>query len=502
MEPVNFICSNEADTFQLAETLALALRPGDLVILSGELGAGKTTLARALIRAAADKPYLEVPSPTFTLVQTYDNLPFGSLAHMDLYRLEDGSELEELGLEEALNNGVGMIEWPEKAKDDLPAPTMSISIQQGLTDDERLFEIKGEDEALLRVKRSMAIRSFLNQNGHQNSARRHLIGDASTRSYEVIQFDGNENNLVLMNSPAMPDGQPVRNGKPYSQIAKLAEDVRPFVGVALALEKQGLHTPHIFAQDLAQGFLLIEDLGRDTILTRDGEPQEARYLACMETLAILHEKKWNPKCPLPDGSIHTIPSFDRDAMMIEVELLSDYYAPHKIGSPLGEKARSEFQQIWSALIGQLEDAEKTLVLRDFHSPNIIWNENATGVARTGLIDFQDALIGPSAYDVASIAQDARVGLSAGLEAKLVDHYCALRTSLDEPSFRKAYAIMAAQRASKVLGIFVRLSVRDKKHIYLGHLPHMEAYFARSLAHPALADYRAWVESVISNNTAE
>ena len=473
MEPIKISCLSEAETYQLAETLALAIRPGDLVTLNGDLGVGKTTLARALIRVAADKPELEVPSPTFTLVQTYKNLPFGDLAHMDLYRLEDGAEMVELGLEEALNNGVVLIEWPENANGYLPAPALEVYIQQGANDNQRLFEIKGETNALLQLKRSLAIRSFLNNNGYKDSARRHLVGDASVRAYETIRADADGENLILMNSPAMPDGKPIHNGKPYSQVARLAEDIRAFVGVALALEKQGLHTPHIYAQDLQLGFLLIENLGTESILTKDGRPIEERYLAGMETLAALHEMKWNTECPLPNGSAHTIPPFDRDAMIIEVELLPDYYAPYKLGGPLCSKAKSEFLQIWNALIGQLEGVEHSLVLRDFHSPNIIWDENATGVSRTGLIDFQDALIGPSAYDVASIAQDARVGLGPELEARLVDHYCASRTSLAEASFRKVYAIMAAQRATKVLGIFVRLSVRDDKHGYLAHLPHME-----------------------------
>ena len=137
------------------------------------------------------------------------------------------------------------------------------------------------------------------------------------------------------------------------------------------------------------------------------------------------------------------------------------------------------------------------VLRDYHSPNIIWNGGARGTDRVGLIDFQDAVIGPCAYDVASLAQDARVDVPFALEQQLVARYCTQRQELDESAFREAYAIMAAQRATKVLGIFVRLSQRDGKHGYLTHLPRIQDYLSRSLAHPALADYKAWFDEVFA-----
>src|SRR5690606_7542298 len=140
--------------------------------------------------------------------------------------------------------------------------------------------------------------------------------------------------------------------------------------------------------------------------------------------------------------------------------------------------------------------ESSLVLRDYHSPNLIWRPGASGLDRLGLIDFQDALLGPSAYDLASLAQDARVTVPPELETRTVDAYCAARgrsDSFDEDAFRRDYAIMAAQRNSKILGIFVRLDRRDGKPAYLAHLPRIRAYLARALAHPALAPVRLLYE---------
>jgi len=113
VSPLTITCETEAQTQLLGQDIAAALKSGDLVTLEGDLGAGKTFLVRAIIRAAAGDEFLEVPSPTFTLLQSYKDLPFGQLAHLDLYRLTTPSELDELGLDEALEDGVALVEWPQ-----------------------------------------------------------------------------------------------------------------------------------------------------------------------------------------------------------------------------------------------------------------------------------------------------------------------------------------------------------------------------------------------------
>ena len=110
---------DERATDQLGATLAARLRIGDVVGLKGELGAGKTTLVRAILRAAAEDARLIVPSPTFTLVEVYET-PRGSFWHFDLYRLETPEQVFELGWEEALAEGISIIEWPERLGPLLP----------------------------------------------------------------------------------------------------------------------------------------------------------------------------------------------------------------------------------------------------------------------------------------------------------------------------------------------------------------------------------------------
>jgi aminoglycoside/choline kinase family phosphotransferase len=134
-------------------------------------------------------------------------------------------------------------------------------------------------------------------------------------------------------------------------------------------------------------------------------------------------------------------------------------------------------------------------MRDFHSPNLIWLPERQDIARVGLLDFQDAMMGPAAYDVASLLQDARVDVPELMEVSLLGHYVRKRSEIDtnfEPAdFIRLYATLAAQRASKILGIFARLDRRDGKPQYLRHIPRVWGYLQRSLAHPALAMLQDW-----------
>ncbi len=159
-----------------------------------------------------------------------------------------------------------------------------------------------------------------------------------------------------------------------------------------------------------------------------------------------------------------------------------------------EAEREEYLAIWDALIDELASAEKNLLLRDFHSPNIIWREAKAGIQKIGIIDFQDAMIGPTAYDLASIAQDARVTIEPGLFKQLMNDYLALRRAqggFDEAGFMKSWAIMSAQRNCKLAGLWVRLMQRDGKPGYMKHMPRTLSYLKLALEHDALAPLRDW-----------
>lgn len=476
--------ASEAATAQLGEDLAQALKAGDVVALHGDLGAGKTTLARALIRANAGDAEMDVPSPTYTLVQAYQGrVP---ISHLDLYRLGDASEIEELGLDEALASGAALVEWPQKADGRLPASTVWIELTgEG---EGRAVAITGHGAAFDRIARTLAIRAFLTASGRGEARRRRFSDDASARSYEIVSARG-EPDLVLMNAPRLVLGPPVKDGKAYAEIAHTAQTVRPFIAIDHALRERGVCAPEIVAADADYGFLLLEHLGEGSFLDGQGKPVSERYAAAGSLLAELHRRPWDRRIAAPGGIIHELPVFDRGALMIEVDLLPAWYLRWKTGRPADDTFLSAFEKAWNEVFDRLERAEKSILLRDYHSPNIVWREDLSGFDRMGILDFQDALHGPSAYDVASLAMDARVTVPEDIEAATVDAYVAARHAqggFDEAAFREAYAICAAQRNTKILGIFVRLNERDGKPAYLRHLPRIRAYLRRALAHPALA----------------
>ncbi len=487
------LLANEAETRNLAMDLAMAVQADDIVTLEGDLGAGKSTLARALIRAIAEDDKLDVPSPTFALVQPYDlkRLP---VVHADLYRVSSADEIAELGWDEVSEKALLLVEWPDRLGGALSGDRLEItlSLAPGSGPNARNAELTGHGTWAPRLARMAALRVFLDNAGWGGSIRRHLQGDASSRSYERL-LDG-QRRAVLMNAPRKPDGPPVRNGLPYSRIAHLAEDMVPFVAMAEGLRDCGLSTPEIEAIDLDQGFLVIEDLGGDGIV-KDGAPIAERYLAAVDALALIHARPRPATLSTPKGP-YTLPAYDRDAMGIEVELLIDWYLPMKEARiPASEK--HVFLQRWGELFKEVETAPRTWVLRDFHSPNLIWLAGREGVEKVGLIDFQDAVMGPAAYDVASLAQDARVTVTEELELQLLTRYASARKAADPAfdmaAFARLYAIMGAQRATKILGIFARLDRRDGKPQYLAHLPRIWTYLQRCLAHPALTQVKRWVD---------
>jgi tRNA threonylcarbamoyl adenosine modification protein YjeE len=481
--PVLLHLADDAATRRLGEDMVLMLRQGDVVALSGDLGAGKSTLARAMIRAHADDADLDVPSPTYTLVQTYDTAP--PIAHFDLYRLSEASEIDELGFDEAAEAGIVLCEWPERAPAVVSAA--SLRVELSIDGDGRRAEIFGTPQALRRLRRTLAVRAFLDAENLPVTHRRRFFGDASPRRYESVLRGGHP--ALLMDAPRQTQGLPVQDGLPYARIAHIAEDVSPFVAVAKALRAEGFAAPEIYAADLDQGFVLIEHLGGGTVLDTEGLPIPERYEAAALMLAELHAKRWDRALPVEGDTFHTVPDFDRRAMAIEVGLLLDWYFPRMRGAPATAEERAEYTSVWADLFDTLREAETSLVLRDLHSPNIVWRGERAGLDRIGLVDFQDAMIGPSAYDLASLAQDARVDVAPELEMRLVAAYAAARRaqgSFDGYAFERDYAIMAAQRASKILGIFVRLDERDGKPQYLRHIPRLKGYLARTLDHPALA----------------
>jgi tRNA threonylcarbamoyl adenosine modification protein YjeE len=490
---------DEAGVVRLGELLALKVRIGDVIALRGELGAGKTTLARAVIAALLGDQKAEVPSPTFSLSQVYAASRL-TITHFDFYRLNSESEARELGFQEAAEIGAVIVEWPERAAALLPAGRYDIELAETSDTAVRRVTVRGLGQAGVDVRRIGELMAFLDGQPRWRHARiTYLQGDASARTYARLSA-GNES-VLLMDAPRQPDGPPVRGGKPYSRIAHLAEDmVRPFVAIGAVLRHAGLSAPEVLAMDLDKGLLLVEDLGDRafgaeiaTARTRQAE----LWRAAVDVLIALRSVPVPASLPLPDGSSYRLPRRDRDAFEIEIELLLDWYWPALEGAPAPPSVRAEFGALWAPVLDRLLALPGGWFLRDYHSPNLIWLPQRTGIARVGIIDFQDALNEHFAFDLVSLLQDARVPVPEELEAELFDHYCSeiekREPGFERATFAAAYADFGAQRNTRLLGLWARLMKRDGKSHYLQHIPRTWGYLGRNLRSAPLAPLAAWYD---------
>ena len=485
---------SQAETEALATELSLFAQAGTAILLEGGLGAGKSVFARAFIRALAlPGSSFDIPSPTFTLVQTYDETRI-PVAHADLYRLRSAAELDELGLDDLLSSHVLLVEWPERLALDAPAGSLRVTI--GGAGQARTLRLEGHGAWARALRRNETIRQFIAASPWRNGKREFLQGDASFRRYEVLKGEGAA--VILMDMPARPDGPPVKNGKPYSAIAHLAEHVGAAVAVNQQLCAMGYSAPRLYHCDLEGGLAIIEHLGENVYgrMMLAGADMRQPLAAAVELLADAARRGWPAEIPVPGGGSHPIQDYDREAQQIETGLLPMWFWPYLRGVEVPDAIRQDYEHEWAKVLLLADPEIPVWVLRDYHSPNLLWLPERRGIARVGLIDTQDCLLGHPAYDLASLLQDARVDIASEQANGLFDHYCALRSwqgGFARRDFETAYAVLGAQRAAKILGIFARLSKRDGKHGYLHHLPRVSRALERNLRHPALAGLKAWFD---------
>lgn len=492
-----------------ANYLTSFLGPDQTLCLSGDLGTGKTTFARALLRSLMQDPNLEVPSPTFTLFQTYTGKSF-PIVHADFFRIEHESELETLGWKEETRGALTLIEWPENILSLLPSHRLEILFNfdphHGETG--RVLTLRGLGPSAKSIRHLKALYHFLRTHEWSDAQCLALAGDASGRSYkrlihQEIQTSLTRTCLLMISIPS--DEISSKNSNHYAQAAHLARDNRPFFILAQGLRDHALSAPHIFAWDETLNFALIEDLGCDSLLTPEGHPLEERYGEATKVLAYLHTSPLPTHLETKGLGSYDLPSYDLQAFHTELSLFIEWYLPYEHKVFLSQKESHEFHDIWEkallpCLTGPFSEPS-TWVLRDYHSPNLLWLKERKGLARIGLLDFQDGLWGPPAYDLVSLLQDARVDISQDLEDKLFSIYVQARQAYQKPSqptvtptaLSVSYALLGAQRATKILGIFTRLRERDHKPQYHLHMPRVRRALFKNLQHSYLADLHLWYQ---------
>jgi len=302
--------------------------------------------------------------------------------------------------------------------------------------------------------RARARAAFLRIVGMEDSRLDPLPVDASNRRY--FRLAGPRPSTLLMDAPP-----------PH-------EDIRPFIRVARHLAKLGLSPPAIYETDEAQGFALIEDFGEATYtrLLDAGADAAPLFTAACDALIVLHRD--------PRGAEIAAPAYDDAKMLEEVTELPDWYGLAITGRKLPADATETFVGLWRTLLGRLPRPEIGLVLLDYHVDNLMALPGRKGGAACGLLDFQDARIGPMPYDLMTLLRNERRGIDADLSQALYSRYMSLARPADPDLFGVWYRVLAAQRYSKVLGRFARLTLRDGRDGYLRYLPRVAALLAAAL----------------------
>lgn len=312
--------------------------------------------------------------------------------------------------------------------------------------------------------RAARIAAFLEDAGWGAALHAPLAGDASNRRYDRLRDGPGGARAVLMDAPP-----------------ETGEDTRPFVRIARHLRGLGLSAPAILAEDSTAGLLLLEDLGDDLYarVILGGRADEAElYGAAVDALVALHRH------PPPA----TLPAYGPELMTEKAALAGQWYAGgsavQAAPDPEHPAARSLAEAIAPLLTRHGADAT-VLVQRDYHAENLLWLPDREGLARVGLLDFQDALAGHRSYDLVSLLEDARRDVPAALQTAMLARYIAA-TGVDAEDFHRAYALLGAQRNLRILGVFARLSLHYGKPHYADLIPRVWGHLQHDLAHPDLA----------------
>ncbi|BBK29425.1 hypothetical protein EDC65_2532 [Stella humosa] len=316
--------------------------------------------------------------------------------------------------------------------------------------------------------RPAAIAAFLERAGWADAVARPLAGDASFRRYLRLARTGGT--AVLMDAPPP------------------MEDVRPFLNVAGLLGRLGFSVPAILAHDTGQGLVLEEDLGDGTYasLLEAGTDPVLLYGAAIDLLVAVQAR-------VTAADMARLPAYDTGRILQESTLVPDWFLPAWTGRKTEAGVRADYLDRWTAVLAAAPLGPPTLVLRDYHVGNLMWLPERAGIARCGLLDFQDAVSGPAAYDLVSLLEDARRDVPADLGAMMYQRYLDRAGVADPDGFAHAYAVLGAQRNLRIIGVFTRLDRRDGKPHYLPFMDRVWGLVARDLRHPALAPIAEWLD---------
>ena len=348
--------------------------------------------------------------------------------------------------------------------------------------------------------------AFLAAAGLEQARREPLAGDASTRSYERLHRDGMAP-LILMDAPTSVESAPCgpnatpgdRNRAGYNAMARLAAcRIDAFIAADLFLRAQGLSAPEVVAYDVENGFAALEDLGSGLFARRieAGDDPLPLYEAAVDVLAHLHRRRPPDVLALPQGGGWPLLIYDDLALKTGADLFLEWWPHYAPSVRFDQEAALGWEALWAPIRARGEAGAAVFAHRDYHAENLIWSPDRAGLAKVGLLDFQDAVRAHPAWDLLSLLQDARRDVAPALESAMLRRYLRAHPHQDAATFTADYAALAALNNARITGLFARLVPRDGKTRYAQFLPRMWRLLTRNLAHPELEALKAWFDRYV------
>lgn len=476
MSVLEKILHSPEETAKLAHQVARFLLAGDVILLKGSLGAGKSFFARSLIRALGCRQQ-HIQSPSFTLMNTYDDtrLP---LAHVDLFRINTVEEMADLALEPFFKHGVVVIEWPEKVPmDSFPETALHISVDDRGGED-RLFTLEGKswekrlgfiDESLRRPSTEKGRANFLTEiTGRKGDVISPVSADASFRSYWRVRLP--EGNRIIMDAPPP------------------LEEIDRFVEVDRHLARIGVHVPHIYQVDSQKGYALLEDLGDTTFYDAIQKGANVQQLYERAVDVLIHIAK-SDRAPVANYSLEMVQN--------EACVFTDWYMPIANREATHTADRRIYRALWEPLWEKIQKTPKTTILADYHCQNLMLLgplDDERDINNVGVIDFQDARIGTVVYDMVSLLYDVRYDVPKALHELLIKRFVdGLEGAVTMEDFMVAFRLMGTQNLLRIAGVFTRLWKRDGKQNYQNYMPRLWRHLDEFLSYRETETIRTFLE---------
>ena len=348
---------------------------------------------------------------------------------------------------------------------------------------------------------------FLARSGLGDAARTPLAGDASTRRYERLTTPGGGRLIFMDQPPAVesapcpPDATPAeRIEAGYNASARLAAGrIEAFIAAADYLRGQGLSAPAIVGAEPGEGLAVLEDLGDDLYarLIEQGSDETPLYQGAIDALLALHAAP-PPRTLEGGGASWPLLAYDDLALKTGADLFLEWWPRFSGLPPYGEAARAEWEALWAPVRARgaagAEGPNGVFAHRDYHAENLIWLPERGGVARVGMLDFQDALRAHPAWDLLSLLQDARRDVPPELETAMLERYLSARNDLDRDSFLADYRALAALNAARILFIFARQVAAYQRPRYTAFMPRVWRHLERDIDTPGLEGLKAWFDT--------